>query len=68
MPKVFTGQLALYYAEDILTPPERFAVPMAQEVPGARLVVLPEVGHGLLWEQPEAVNGALLDFLLAEAA
>ena len=62
--KILAPTLLLVGAEDILTPPERFSQPMAEEIPDARLVVLPEVGHGLLWEQPEAVSNALLDFLL----
>ena len=32
-------------------------------VPGAVLEVLPQCGHLLTWEQPEAVNGLLLDWL-----
>jgi pimeloyl-ACP methyl ester carboxylesterase len=32
-------------------------------VPHARLEILPECGHLLNWEQPQAVNGLLLDWL-----
>ena len=59
--------LVLAGAEDILTPLERFSRPMAEVIPNARLTVLPEVGHALLWEQPEAVNAALKGFLLSVA-
>jgi len=38
---------------------------LARQIPGARLVVFPGTGHFAPWEQPEAVNGALLDFLAA---
>src|SRR5690606_30656405 len=38
---------------------------LARQIPGARLVVFPGTGHFPPWEQPEAVNGALLDFLAA---
>ena len=56
--------LVLVGDEDILTPPERFSRAMAREIPDARLAVVPEVGHALLWEQPDAVNQALQAFLL----
>jgi pimeloyl-ACP methyl ester carboxylesterase len=49
-------------AEDILTP-LRFSRQIADAIPGARLTVLPHVGHGMFWETPEAFNAALLDFL-----
>ena len=49
-------------AEDIFTPP-RFSEEIAAAIPGARLTVLPDVGHGMFWETPQAFNAALLDFL-----
>ena len=49
--------------EDILTPLERFARPMTQEIRGAQLSVIPQAGHGLLWEQPEATIQAITQFL-----
>jgi pimeloyl-ACP methyl ester carboxylesterase len=51
-------------AEDIFTPP-RFSEEIAAAIPGARLTVLPEVGHGMFWETPEAFNAALRQFLEA---
>ena len=48
--------------EDIFTPP-RYSVEMANAIPGATLTVLPEVGHGMFWETPEAFNTALRAFL-----
>ena len=48
--------------EDILTPP-RFSREIAAAVPGSRLTILPEVGHGMFWETPEAFNAALVEFL-----
>jgi pimeloyl-ACP methyl ester carboxylesterase len=47
---------------DALTPPE-CAREIAAAVPHARLEILPECGHLLTWEQPQAVNGLLLDWL-----
>jgi pimeloyl-ACP methyl ester carboxylesterase len=51
--------------EDILTP-LRFSRQIAEAVPGARLTVLPEVGHGMFWETPEAFNAALIGFLAGQ--
>ena len=63
--RIQSPTLVLVGDEDILTPSERFSRAMAREIPNARLVVVPEVGHALLWEQPDAVNQALQEFLLA---
>ena len=49
-------------ADDLLTPPA-CSREMAAAVPGAVLEVLPQCGHLLTWEQPEAVSGLLLDWL-----
>lgn len=49
-------------ADDLLTPPE-CSREIAAAVPGAVLEVLPQCGHLLTWEQPEAVNRLLLDWL-----
>jgi pimeloyl-ACP methyl ester carboxylesterase len=48
--------------EDILTPP-RFSREIAEAISGSRLTILPEVGHGMFWETPEAFNDALVGFL-----
>lgn len=55
--------LVLVGEEDILTPPVRFARAMAEEIPRSKLVIIPEVGHSLLSEAPDAVTEALEDFL-----
>ena len=47
---------------DALTPPD-CAREIAAAVPHARLEILPECGHLLTWEQPEAVNRLLLQWL-----
>ena len=54
-------------AEDIFTPP-RFSEEIAAAIPGAGLTILPEVGHGMFWETPDAFNSALLRFLEAHRA
>lgn len=48
--------------QDLITPPF-LADELASRIPGARLAVLPGVGHGALWEAPEAFNRLCLDFL-----
>lgn len=47
---------------DQLTPPE-CSREIAQAIAGARLVLLPQCGHMLTWEQPQAVNALLADWL-----
>jgi pimeloyl-ACP methyl ester carboxylesterase len=47
---------------DQLTPPEH-SREMAQQVPGARLEIVPGAGHMLTLEQPARINALLLDWL-----
>jgi pimeloyl-ACP methyl ester carboxylesterase len=47
---------------DQLTPPDR-AAEIADGIPGARLVTVPESGHSSTLEQPQFVSRALVDFL-----
>jgi pimeloyl-ACP methyl ester carboxylesterase len=49
-------------SQDLITPPF-LAVDLASQIPGARLQILPDLGHGGLWEDPETFNRACLDFL-----
>jgi len=49
---------------DQLTPPE-CSREMAEAIPGAQLQLLPECGHMLTWEQPQAVTTLLRDWLAA---
>ncbi|HET7093237.1 MAG TPA: alpha/beta hydrolase, partial [Thermomicrobiales bacterium] len=49
-------------AEDQLTPP-RFSRAIAAAIPGARLSIMPEVGHGMFWEATEAFNELVLGFI-----
>lgn len=48
--------------EDLLTP-VRFSREIAAAIPGARLEIMPEVGHGMFWEATDAFNAILVDFL-----
>jgi pimeloyl-ACP methyl ester carboxylesterase len=36
---------------------------MAQLIPGAKLVIMNDASHFAMWQQPEAFNAAVLDFL-----
>ncbi|MFC7380150.1 alpha/beta fold hydrolase [Brevundimonas sp. GCM10030266] len=56
--------LVLVGDQDGVTPPEH-AREMADAIPGARLVIVPDAGHISTLEQPEAVNAALTDWLKA---
>ena len=54
--------LVLVGDRDVQTPAgsSRF---IARQIPGARLVVLEGLGHGLMWEAPDKFNSAVLEFL-----
>lgn len=54
--------LVLVGAEDRITPPER-AAEMADAIPGARLVTVPDSGHLSTIEQPREVTRALIEWL-----
>jgi len=49
-------------SQDLITPPV-LAEELASRIPGARFTCLPAVGHGAIWEAPEAFNALCLDFL-----
>jgi pimeloyl-ACP methyl ester carboxylesterase len=52
-------------AADLFTPPSISRL-LAAEIPNSKLVVVPEAGHSVYWEQPELFNRAVLDFLAAQ--
>jgi pimeloyl-ACP methyl ester carboxylesterase len=41
---------------------------LAAAIPGSRLIVYPDTGHLVLWEQPERVASDLTDFVKSLAA
>ena len=45
-------------SQDLITPP-LLAEELASRIPGARYRVLPDVGHGAIWEAPAAFNRRL---------
>jgi pimeloyl-ACP methyl ester carboxylesterase len=38
---------------------------LAALIPGAKLLILPDVSHFAIWQNPEEVNRAVLEFLTA---
>lgn len=54
--------LVIVGEDDICTPP-RYARRLAELIPGARLVTIPDAAHGALWERPSEVNAAITEFL-----
>ena len=54
--------LVLVGAEDSISPPTE-AQAIADAIPDSRFAVIPGAGHMAPWENPQAVNEAILDFL-----
>jgi microsomal epoxide hydrolase/non-specific protein-tyrosine kinase len=48
--------------EDLFLPPE-FTDPMVDMVPDLERHIIERCGHWVMWEQPEALNALLLDWL-----
>lgn len=55
-------KLLLTGGADLYMPPSRMRA-LAARLPRTRLVIIPEAGHAPQWEQPEAFNRALINFL-----
>jgi pimeloyl-ACP methyl ester carboxylesterase len=47
---------------DLYSPPALIRM-VAAQIPNAEVVIVREAGHSSYWEQPEAFNRAVLDFL-----
>jgi len=54
--------LVICGAADLATPPS-IARLIAAKIPNAELVVAPEAGHSVYWEEPEVFNRAVLGFV-----
>jgi pimeloyl-ACP methyl ester carboxylesterase len=59
--------LVICGAADMLTPPS-IARLIAAKIPGAELVVAPESGHSVYWEEPDVFNRAVLTFIARHGA
>jgi 3-oxoadipate enol-lactonase len=53
----------VFGAEDVITPAETEGRSLADAIPGAKLVIIPNAGHLSNFEQPEAFNAAVREFL-----
>ncbi|MCB2194118.1 MAG: alpha/beta hydrolase [Deltaproteobacteria bacterium] len=62
LPNISAPTLVLAGADDRLVPQGNADI-LAQRIPGAKLAVIPQAGHQLVIEQPQATNAAVLDFL-----
>jgi pimeloyl-ACP methyl ester carboxylesterase len=51
---------------DLWMPPYLLRL-VAQKMPGAKVVIVADAGHAVQWEQPDAFNGAILDFIRGKA-
>ena len=57
-----TPTLLLYGGADLAAPPTLGRM-VARHLPNREMVVVPEAGHSIYWEQPETFNRTVLDFL-----
>ena len=60
--RIETPALVVCGSNDVMTPP-KFSESLAQTLPHARLALIPNAGHMVALEAPEAVTAALVDFL-----
>lgn len=67
LPAIGCPTLVVCGENDGVTPPE-CSRELAQAIPGARLALLPDCGHMLTMERPQAVNALLLEWLAANGA
>jgi 3-oxoadipate enol-lactonase len=58
--------LVLHGENDRLVPPDNAKL-IAEEIPGAKLVMIPNASHVISTDQPEATHAAILEFLAAQA-
>ena len=59
--KIKTPTLFIAGGADLAAPPTMMRI-AAAKVPGADMVIIPDAGHSIYWEQPEAFNKAILAF------
>ncbi len=64
--RIAARTLVLQGAADTVVDP-RNARLLADRIPGAQLVMFPELGHLLFWDDPAGFAAAVISFLLAEA-
>jgi pimeloyl-ACP methyl ester carboxylesterase len=62
IPGITTRTLVLHGELDALVPPDNGRI-LAERIPGAELVLVPDANHVLMTDQPEQVTKVLLDWL-----
>ena len=60
--RIATPALVVCGSSDVMTPP-KFSQSLAQSLPHARLALIPNAGHMVALEAPEAVTEVVVDFL-----
>lgn len=60
--EIRTPALVVCGEEDQMTP-VKYARYLEENIPGARLALVPAAGHMVMWEQPEPLNRAIAGFL-----
>jgi len=61
-PSIRVPTLLMPGDQDLQTPPWVMRRQLAH-IPGAQFIVLPEAAHSINWEQPEAFNRNVLEFI-----
>jgi 3-oxoadipate enol-lactonase len=65
LPTINVPTLAVFGDQDVITPAEPEGRLLAEAIPNARLVVIPNAGHLSNLEQPDAFNAAVRGFLVS---
>ena len=63
LPTITVPTLVVFGAEDVITPAETEGRSLADAIPGAKLVIIPNAGHLSNLEQSEVFNAAVREFL-----
>ncbi|MEU9064046.1 alpha/beta hydrolase, partial [Streptomyces sp. NPDC048430] len=63
LPKIDVPTLIIHGDADRTLPLDATAIPLSQQIDGAKLVVIPDAPHGLIWTHAAEVNAELLEFL-----
>ena len=66
LPQITAPTLVIHGESDRLVPPGNGKL-IAERIPGAKLVLIPNAGHIFPTDQPEAAHHAVLEFLSGHA-
>lgn len=62
LPEIHAPSLVIVGEDDICTPP-RYSIELVEGLSDARLVMIPSAGHCAIYERPDEVHEAVIDFL-----